>query len=281
MFLHPFPTLVSPKGKDDREARATPPIEPRLFRASSPWLGARPAYRYLAHVRLLARGLLLHLLLLLPLLLTLPRPCYSCPDPFGSAMRMCIHTPIAMLARRRYRAQYLSKASRGKLDTRRAVQLRVPRQACVANAVVLQVGEGNVAVERAEQVLRSHAVTRLVEENRHELVRPVLIGRLLCHFEHTDWLEPVQERQRTTKTAATHRYNPSAAVICCAPVHQAHRWREPDRSRPGVEEGAQKHHLGHLRGHAQSASWQLTHHRTRQAKCTHRVVSAAGVSAIA
>ena len=41
MFLHPFSTFLSPKGKDDREARATPPTEPRAFRASSPWLGAR------------------------------------------------------------------------------------------------------------------------------------------------------------------------------------------------------------------------------------------------
>ena len=60
------------------------------------------------------------------------------------------------------------------------MQLRVPRQARVANAVVLQVREGDVAVERAQQVLRGHAVARLVEENRHELVRPVLFGRLLC-----------------------------------------------------------------------------------------------------
>lgn len=151
--------------------------------------------------------LLLLLLLLLPLLLTyltLPRQCYSWPDLFGSARAcafciltpiaianspttrmciMCIHTPIdgaqRILDARKHRAQYLSKASRGKLDTRSAVQLRVPRQARVANAVVLQVGEGNVAVERTEQVLRCHAVTRLVEENRHKLVGPVLIGRLL------------------------------------------------------------------------------------------------------
>ena len=54
------------------------------------------------------------------------------------------------------------------------MQLRVPGEARMAHAVVLEVGEGDVAVESAEQVLRSHAVTRLVEVDRHELVRPVL-----------------------------------------------------------------------------------------------------------
>ncbi len=77
------------------------------------------------------------------------------------------------------RARYLAKASRGELDTRRAVQLRVPGQARMAHAVVLEVREGYVAVERAQQVLRSHAVTRLVEVDWHELVRPILVCREL------------------------------------------------------------------------------------------------------
>ena len=59
------------------------------------------------------------------------------------------------------------------------MELRVPGQARMAHAVVLQVREGNGAVERAQQVLRSYAVTRLVEVDRHELVRPILVCREL------------------------------------------------------------------------------------------------------
>lgn len=127
---------------------------------------------------------------------------YSCPRPrqhpfaaLGHDGKQCLpgHHPFldttalaqSLIGAQRiqntskHRLRYLAKASRGELDTRSAVQFRVPGQARMANAVVLEVGEGNGAVERAQQVLRRHAVTRLVKVDRHKLVRPVLVCREL------------------------------------------------------------------------------------------------------